>query len=187
MVRTFSKGICPNVNVIARLEYELTYYDSAVHHFNHYTTRTTPATFVRVAVYFSVNMWVYVAMCVSVWVFLYKDSYNTHLFLIPIIMYNWQTNLERGEPLMWKTSTGDNKRCPHPKGELGLVQLKATPLKWGLLENTTDRETSCPCPRHKETKRARKRERKRLIENVVQFSLIHPTIYQLTFPASQFS
>ena len=30
------------MNVIARLEYELTYYDSAVHRFNHYTTRTPP-------------------------------------------------------------------------------------------------------------------------------------------------
>ena len=35
-------GICPKVNVIARLEYELVYYDSAVHRFNHYTTRTHP-------------------------------------------------------------------------------------------------------------------------------------------------
>ena len=34
---TFPKGICPKVNVIARLEYELAYYDSAVHRFNHYT------------------------------------------------------------------------------------------------------------------------------------------------------
>ena len=33
-------GICPKVNVIARLEFELTYYDSEVHRFNHYTTRT---------------------------------------------------------------------------------------------------------------------------------------------------
>ena len=39
---TFPKGICPKVNVIARLAYELVYYDSAVHHFNHYTTRTPP-------------------------------------------------------------------------------------------------------------------------------------------------
>ena len=39
-VYTFPKGICPKVNVIARLEYELAYYDSAVHRFNHYTTRT---------------------------------------------------------------------------------------------------------------------------------------------------
>ena len=38
-VHTFPKGICPKVNVIARLEYELAYYDSAVHRFNHYTTR----------------------------------------------------------------------------------------------------------------------------------------------------
>ena len=35
-----SQGICPKGNIIARLEYELTYYDSAVHRFNHYTTRT---------------------------------------------------------------------------------------------------------------------------------------------------
>ena len=39
-VYTFRKGICPKVNVIARLEYELAYYNSAVHRFNHYTTRT---------------------------------------------------------------------------------------------------------------------------------------------------
>ena len=30
------------MNVIGRLEYELAYYDSAVHRFNHYTTRTPP-------------------------------------------------------------------------------------------------------------------------------------------------
>ena len=41
-VHTFPKGICPKVNVIARLEFELAYYDSAVHRFNHYTR--TPAS-----------------------------------------------------------------------------------------------------------------------------------------------
>ena len=39
-VNTLPKGICPKVNVIARLEYELAYYDSAIHRFNHYNTRT---------------------------------------------------------------------------------------------------------------------------------------------------
>ena len=34
------KGICPKENVIAQLEYELAYYDSAVHRFNHYAMRT---------------------------------------------------------------------------------------------------------------------------------------------------
>ena len=34
---TFAKGICPKVNVIARVEFELAYYDSVVHRFNHYT------------------------------------------------------------------------------------------------------------------------------------------------------
>ena len=31
------------MNVIARLEFELAYYDSAVHRFNHYATRTPPS------------------------------------------------------------------------------------------------------------------------------------------------
>ena len=39
-IHTIPKGICPKVNVVARLEYELAYYDSTVHRFNHYTTRT---------------------------------------------------------------------------------------------------------------------------------------------------
>ena len=39
-VHTFPKGICAKVNVIARLEYELTYYDSTVIRYNHYTTGT---------------------------------------------------------------------------------------------------------------------------------------------------
>ena len=41
-VHTFPKGICPKVNVIVRLEYELAYYHSAVHRFNHYTMWTPP-------------------------------------------------------------------------------------------------------------------------------------------------
>ena len=42
-VHTFSKDICPKVNVIARPEFELAYNDSAVHCFNHYTMRTHPS------------------------------------------------------------------------------------------------------------------------------------------------
>ena len=42
-VPIFPKGICPKVNVIARLEYEFAYNDSAVRRFNHYTSRTPPA------------------------------------------------------------------------------------------------------------------------------------------------
>ena len=37
---SFPKAICPKVNVIAWLEFELAFYDSVVHPFNHYTTRT---------------------------------------------------------------------------------------------------------------------------------------------------
>ena len=39
---TFPKGIRLKVNVIARLEHELAYYDSDVHRFNHYTMGTSP-------------------------------------------------------------------------------------------------------------------------------------------------
>ena len=39
-VHSFPKGICPKVILIVQLEYELAYYNSAVHRFNHYTTRT---------------------------------------------------------------------------------------------------------------------------------------------------
>ena len=44
-VRAFPKGICLKVNVIAQLEFELTYYDSAVQRFNHYSTRKSPNKF----------------------------------------------------------------------------------------------------------------------------------------------
>ena len=40
MVHSFPMSICPRVNVIARLEFELAYYDSAVQPFNHYTSGT---------------------------------------------------------------------------------------------------------------------------------------------------
>ena len=38
----FPRGIYPNVNVIARLVFELAYYDSVVHRVDYYTTRTPP-------------------------------------------------------------------------------------------------------------------------------------------------
>ena len=47
-VHSFPKGICPKVNIIARLEYELTYYDSGVRRFNH-TPRGHPPTFISLS------------------------------------------------------------------------------------------------------------------------------------------
>ena len=41
-VYNFPKGIYPKVNVIARLEFELSYDDSSVPGFNHHSTRTPP-------------------------------------------------------------------------------------------------------------------------------------------------
>ena len=45
-VHTFPKGICPKVNVTAWLEYEFAYYDSPVHRFNHYATKT-PTSYIE--------------------------------------------------------------------------------------------------------------------------------------------
>ena len=55
-VHTFLKGIFPKVNVIVWLEYELTYYDSTVHRFNHYTTRNPPFFLLKVCFFL---LWVY--------------------------------------------------------------------------------------------------------------------------------
>ena len=41
-VKPFSRGICTKVKVIARLDSEQAYYDSAVYRLNYYTTRTPP-------------------------------------------------------------------------------------------------------------------------------------------------
>ena len=41
----FPKGICPKVNVIARLDFEIAFYDSEVHRFNHYIARTPSPKF----------------------------------------------------------------------------------------------------------------------------------------------
>ena len=50
-VHTFPKGIRPKVNVTARLEFELAYYDFIVYRFNQYTTRTPSV--------FDFTFWVY--------------------------------------------------------------------------------------------------------------------------------
>ena len=43
------------MNVIVRLEYKLAYYDSTVHGFNHYTTRTPPKYFCEIKIIFAIN------------------------------------------------------------------------------------------------------------------------------------
>ena len=41
-VHNFPIGIFPKVNVIERMDFELTYYDSEIQRFNHSNTRTPP-------------------------------------------------------------------------------------------------------------------------------------------------
>ena len=72
---TFPKGICLKVNVIARLEYELAYYDFAVHRFNHYTTRT-PLLFMFLSLfYIHTIICIHVYLCICEYVIVYVCVY----------------------------------------------------------------------------------------------------------------
>ena len=42
VVHAFSKGFSPEVNVVVRLDFDLTYYDVAVYLFKHNSTGTPP-------------------------------------------------------------------------------------------------------------------------------------------------
>ena len=80
-VHTFLKGICPKVNVIARLECELAYYDSAVHRFNHYTMRTPPIVNIEC---------IYTSICVCIYIYIYiyiKNMCKKYLYIY-IYMYS---------------------------------------------------------------------------------------------------
>ena len=58
------------MNIIARLEYELAYYDSAVHRFNHYTTRTPHQLFVfTVALYMTYMTGIFLVGGICFWLY----------------------------------------------------------------------------------------------------------------------
>ena len=46
-IHTFAKSICPKVNVMVQLEFELAYYNVAVQHISHYAMATLFIWFVR--------------------------------------------------------------------------------------------------------------------------------------------
>ena len=62
LFHAFPKVICSKVNVIALLEFELAYYDSAVQRFNHYTTGTSP---VHLCMHICVSICAYEHMHIS--------------------------------------------------------------------------------------------------------------------------
>ena len=68
------------MNVIARLEYELAYYDSAVHRFNHYTTRTPQKSNTRLSQKFC-NILVTWDLIWCFWILLLK-------------LWRWQTTFD---------------------------------------------------------------------------------------------
>ena len=56
-VHVFPKGISPNMNVIARLEFELAYYDVAVHHISLSPNKDSPlAKYIEAYVLLRLNM-----------------------------------------------------------------------------------------------------------------------------------
>ena len=91
------------MNVIARLEYELAYYDSAVHRFNHYTTGTPPKEEMgksmkprsQILTCHIIYIYIYIYICVCVCVCVcaldsrFKTS-NTHLKSCSRPFFLWQ-------------------------------------------------------------------------------------------------
>ena len=88
-VHTFPKGIFPKVNIIVRLEYELAYYDSAVHRFNHYTTRTPPLnslillTLVSIIIVSHSKCLLHIMVLLTVLLFLLHYTYKIVIFSNP--------------------------------------------------------------------------------------------------------
>ena len=56
-INTFPKIISPKVNVITWLEFELAYFEAAVQHFTHYTTRIQPCFHFRILLFVSSKLY----------------------------------------------------------------------------------------------------------------------------------
>ena len=61
----FPNGICPKVKVIAGQDFKLAYYHSAVHRFNHDTTRKAPQI---------VSIYIYIPVCLSLSIWIYHRA-----------------------------------------------------------------------------------------------------------------
>ena len=73
------------MSVIARLEYKLAYYDSAVHRFNHYTTRTPP---------WQAKAWTAIDRLSVIWKSELTDKMKCSFFqaaAMSILLYGWST------------------------------------------------------------------------------------------------
>ena len=72
------------MNVIARLEYELAYYDSAIHRFNHYTTRTPPSSTDRsVSFYQNSSVWLDILAYIYIYIYIYFHfCWNVCMYLL---------------------------------------------------------------------------------------------------------
>ena len=81
------KGISPNVNVIARLEIELSYNDVAVNHVSHYVTRIP--TGVYQCVY---DMCMHLCACINTCVYVYiYPAFPTQVRCATRSVFEWST------------------------------------------------------------------------------------------------
>ena len=76
---TFPNGICPKVNVIARLEFEIANYDSRIHRFIYYTTKTSPVDW-SITTQLSIHPW-YQFLFFSVFSFIFGELSNPFLLV----------------------------------------------------------------------------------------------------------
>ena len=73
----------PFPRVIARLEYELAYYDCAVHRFNHYATRTPPYIHIPYLLdIYKDKQYIYI------YIYIYIFIYSAYLYLIAFSEFN---------------------------------------------------------------------------------------------------
>ena len=100
-VHTYPKCVCPKVNVIVWLEYELAYYDSAVHRCNHVHHVWPPLQCLCVCLTAYICINIRICLCLSVPIyenlFIYADRHTylrVFLFLsVYVHMYGYDRTL----------------------------------------------------------------------------------------------
>ena len=92
-VHIFPKGICPKVNLIGRLEYELAYYGSAVQRFNH-TPRGHTLNNLQIS-----------RLSKVIW---FSGISIPDVYLIPNLVYVWYVNLKNTDKTdIWRSIKSD--------------------------------------------------------------------------------
>ncbi len=89
MLFFFPEGYLSESEIVAQREYELTYYDSVVHRFNHYTTRKKvmcsliyECIYLYICIYIYIYIYIYLCVCVYMGIYIYICIYiHTHTYI----------------------------------------------------------------------------------------------------------